>query len=90
MCVLPPEIFTILENTPYGRNNELQLTDAMKQLAVTKEMIGVAFTGTRYDMGNKLSAIKAGIETGLSRQDIGPELKDYIIGLAEELKKQQR
>lgn len=84
-CVLPPEIFTILENTPYGRNNELQLTDAMKQLAVSKGMIGVDFTGTRYDMGNKLSALKASIETGLAREDIGGELREYIIGLAKTL-----
>ncbi len=84
-CVLPPEIFTILENTPYGRNNELQLTDAMKQLAVSKGMIGVDFTGTRYDMGNKLSALKASIETGLVREDIGGELREYIKELAKTL-----
>ncbi len=84
-CVLPPEIFAILENTPYGRNNELQLTDAMKQLAVSKGMTGVDFTGTRYDMGNKLSALKAGIETGLSREDIGGELREYIKELAKTL-----
>ncbi len=85
-CILPPEIFTILENTPYGRNNELQLTDAMKQLAVTEGMIGVDFTGTRYDMGNKLSAIKAGIETCLKRPQIGEELRQYIIELADTLR----
>ena len=84
-CVLPPEIFHILENTPYGRNNELQLTDAMKELAVNGGMIGVDFTGTRYDMGNKLSALKAGIETGLERPEIGEELKKYIIELAAKL-----
>lgn len=85
-CVLPPEIFDILENTPYGRNNELQLTDAMKTLAMKNGMTGVAFTGTRYDMGNKISALKAGIETCLERPELSGELKEYIIGLAEKLK----
>ena len=84
-CVLPPEIFDILENTPYGRNNELQLTDAMKTLALREGMIGVDFTGTRYDMGNKLSALKASIETGLTRPDISGELKGYIKELAARL-----
>lgn len=84
-CVLPAEIFDILENTPYGRNNELQLTDAMKTLALRESMIGVDFTGTRYDMGNKLSALKASIETGLTRPDISGELKAYIKELAEKL-----
>lgn len=84
-CVLPAEIFDILENTPYGRNNELQLTDAMKTLALRENMIGVDFTGTRYDMGNKLSALKASIETGLTRPEISGELKTYIKELAEKL-----
>lgn len=84
-CVLPAEIFDILENTPYGRNNELQLTDAMKTLALRENMIGVDFTGTRYDMGNKLSALKASIETGLTRPDISGELKAYLKELAEKI-----
>lgn len=81
-CVLPAEIFEILENTPYGRNNELQLTDAMKTLALREKIIGVDFTGTRYDMGNKLSALKASIEAGLSRPEISAELTAYIRELA--------
>lgn len=85
-CVLPPEIFAILENTPYGRNNELQLTDAMRELAVKDGMIGVDFTGVRYDMGNKLSALQASIETCLERPEFSDDLKKYIIELAERLK----
>lgn len=81
-CVLPPDIFDILEHTPYGKNNELQLTDAMKTLANRDGMIGVDFTGMRYDMGNKLSALKASIEVALERPDIGGELKEYIKELA--------
>lgn len=84
-CVLPAEIFEILENTPYGRNNELQLTDAMKTLALRENMIGVDFTGTRYDMGNRLSALKASIEAGLNRPDISGELAEYIKELAGKL-----
>ncbi len=84
-CVLPAEIFDILEHTPYGRNNELQLTDAMKTLALKEKMIGVDFTGVRYDMGNKLSALKASIDAGLSRSDIKDGLAEYIKELATKL-----
>lgn len=84
-CVLPPEIFGILEKTPYGRNNELQLTDAMKTLANWEGMVGVDFTGTRYDMGNKLSALKASIETGLALPEFRDELSEYIKELAKTL-----
>ena len=58
-CILPAEIFEILENIPYGAGNELQLTDAMKVLALRSGIAGVDFTGTRYDMGNKLGILKA-------------------------------
>ena len=86
-CVLPPKIFDILEHIPYGRNNELQLTDAMKQLAEQDSMIGVEFTGTRYDMGNKLSCVKATIETCLKDPENGEGLKQYIIELAKSFEK---
>ncbi|MGN0587308.1 MAG: UTP--glucose-1-phosphate uridylyltransferase GalU [Oscillospiraceae bacterium] len=85
-CVLPPKIFDILEHIPKGANNELQLTDAMKQLAVSEGMIGVDFTGTRYDMGNKLGILKAAIEVGLSRPDLGDGLAEFIKAKAAELK----
>ncbi|MDE6710583.1 MAG: UTP--glucose-1-phosphate uridylyltransferase, partial [Oscillospiraceae bacterium] len=82
-CILPPEIFDILENTPTGKGGELQLTDAMKTLSNRETMIGVDFTGTRYDMGNKLSALKASIETGLRNPETAEELRKYIKQLAE-------
>lgn len=84
-CILPPEIFDILEHTPYGKGGELQLTDAMKTLANRENMIGVDFTGSRYDMGNKLSALKASIEAGLNRPEIAEGLKEYIRQLAQKL-----
>ncbi len=84
-CVLPPDIFGILKTIPKGANNELQLTDAMKQLALRDGMIGVDFTGNRYDMGSKLGILKAAIDVGLSRDDLKDELADYIRLKAAEL-----
>lgn len=77
-CILPPDIFEILKTIPNGRNNELQLTDAMKVLARKDGMIGVDFTGKRYDMGNKLGILKAAIDVGLSRPELKDELAAYI------------
>ena len=84
-CVLEPEIFGILEKTPLGAGNELQLTDAMKVIAKQKGMIGVDFSGTRYDMGNKFGILKANIEVGLQHPETKDELKEYIKQLAKEL-----
>lgn len=84
-CVLEPEIFDILEHTPLGAGNELQLTDAMKEVAKQKGMTGVDFSGTRYDMGNKFGILKANIEVGLNHPETKDELRKYIKELAKHL-----
>ena len=84
-CVLPAEIFAILEHTERGAGGELQLTDAMKTLARRDGMIGVDFTGTRYDMGNKLGILQANIEVGLQHPEVAEGLKAYIKDLAAKL-----
>ncbi len=83
--VLPPEIFDILEKTPAGAGNELQLTDAMKVLAQTEGMIAVDYEGKRYDMGNKFGILEANIEVGLNHPDTKDALKAYIKKIAESL-----
>ncbi len=77
-CVLPAKVFDILETLPTGAGGEYQLTDAMKQLATTEGMIGVDFTGTRYDMGNKLGIMKACVEVALDHPEIGKDFREYL------------
>ena len=83
--VLPPEIFDILEETPLGAGNELQLTDAMKTLAQTSGVVAVDYYGKRYDMGNKFGILEANIEVGLKHPETKDELKSFIKKLAETL-----
>lgn len=84
-CVLESEIFDILEEIPLGAGGELQLTDAMAIVARQKGMIGVDFSGTRYDMGNKFGILKANIEVGLNHPETKDSLKQYIKELAKTL-----
>ena len=84
-CVLDSRIFEILENTPLGVGNELQLTDAMKTVARKEGMTGVVFSGERHDMGNKFGMLKANIDVGLTHPETRDELKAYIKKLAEEM-----
>lgn len=89
-CILEPDIFDILSKIPYGAGGELQLTDAMKQVALSKGMIGVDFVGKRYDMGNKFGILKANIDVGLKHPDTGAELKEYIFKTADRLRENGR
>lgn len=84
-CVLDSEIFEILERTPLGAGNELQLTDAMRELAVKYGVTGVEFSGTRYDMGNKLGILKANVEVALKHPEVAEDFKEYIKELAQNL-----
>lgn len=84
-CVLPPEIFEILERTKPGVGGEIQLTDAMREIAVTKGMTAVEFEGKRYDMGNKFGILQAQIEVGLQHPETKDQLREYIKTLAAEL-----
>ena len=77
-CVLPPEIFSILETVKPGVGGEIQLTDAMKVLARTVGMTAVDFTGVRYDMGNKLGILKAQVEVGVQNKELGEDFKAYL------------
>ena len=58
--LLTPEIYDILAHTKPGAGGEIQLTDAMAEYARNcGGMTAVEFTGTHYDMGNKLRVVEA-------------------------------
>ena len=84
--VLTPAIFDILEHTAPGRNNEIQLTDGMKELCHMEKMCAVDFEGRRYDTGNLKGYLEAIIDFALKNDEAGEWLRQFIIGKAELLK----
>ena len=84
--VLTPAIFDILANTAPGRNNEIQLTDGMKQLCHVQPMCAVDFEGRRYDTGNLKGYLESIIDFALKNEDAGEWLRQFIIDKAEKLK----
>lgn len=84
-CVLPPDIFDILEHTEPGAGGEIQLTDAMRTLARRDGMVAVNFTGKRYDIGNKLGIMKAQVEVALQHPEIGRDFRTYLKELCKTL-----
>ena len=83
--IFQPEILDYLSRTPRGKNNEIQLTDAMAEMLKDHGMYGFRFAGKRYDIGNKLDFIKTNIELGLAHDDISEELAAYLKNIAAEL-----
>ncbi len=83
--VLTPDIFDILDNTAPGAGGEIQLTDAMKQLARTVGMTAVEYEGKRYDMGDKLGFLQANIEFALKHPVLGEKFKSYLKDFSSKL-----
>jgi UTP--glucose-1-phosphate uridylyltransferase len=76
--IFTPEIFDYLEKTLPGKNNEIQLTDAMREMVKTHPMFGMKFKGKRYDIGDKMGFLKTNIEFGLKDPEISETLKIWI------------
>ncbi|WP_195985230.1 UTP--glucose-1-phosphate uridylyltransferase GalU [Clostridium sp. D33t1_170424_F3] len=84
-CILTPDIFDILDSTAPGAGGEIQLTDAMGTMARSKGMVAVDFTGTRYDMGNKLGIMQASVEVALKHPEIGGAFRQYLKEISKTL-----
>lgn len=80
--VFSPSIFEFLEKTPRGKNDEIQLTDAMRLMLKDSAMYGLLLKGRRHDIGNKLDFLKTNVFYGLEREDIGPEFREFIAEVA--------
>lgn len=79
------EIFDFLDKTKAGKNNEIQLTDAMREMVKKYAMYGLRFNGKRYDIGNKLDFIRTNIIYGLQNREIGEHLRKWLKEFAVDL-----
>jgi UTP--glucose-1-phosphate uridylyltransferase len=76
--VLPPAVFDYLASTKPGRGGEIQLTDALRQLARKEGLYSYTFDGKSYDAGDKLGFLKATVELGLENPEFGAEFRAYL------------
>ncbi len=76
--VLPPEIFEILAQGRPGAGGEIQLTDALIELARRRPVYGYEFEGTRYDVGDPLGFLTAQVAFGLKRADLADSFRAYL------------
>lgn len=87
--ILTPEIYKALEKTPPGKNNELQLTDALLNLLKSENAYAQTIEGKRYDIGNKLDFLKTTVDFALKRKEFAKPFLEYlkeVIGQLDKLK----
>jgi UTP--glucose-1-phosphate uridylyltransferase len=73
--VLQPEIFDILAKQQRGAGGEIQLTDAMIELAGKQSFYGLEFEGSSFDCGSKVGFLAANVAYALAREEIAPAMR---------------
>ena len=76
--ILKPSIFPFLKTQKRGAGNEYQLTDALREVCQQEGLLGLVLNGDRYDIGDKFGYMKAIIEMGLQREELQPQLIEYL------------
>ncbi len=83
--VLTPRVFDILDTLSPGAGGEIQLTDAMAQMAREETVIAYEFDGVRHDMGSKLGFLKANVCLGVKSPAVGKEFISWLKEFAKTL-----
>lgn len=76
--ILPPEIFPILKQLHPSSDGEIQLAEGLVELSRHQKLYGYQFSGTRYDIGDKLGLVQATIGYALKRTDLSSRLKQWL------------
>ena len=76
--ILDPAVFGHLEKGVRGAGNEIQLTDAIAATMNVAPLHGCAFSGVRYDCGDKLGFLTANVAAGLAREDMAEGLRAFL------------
>lgn len=76
--VFSSEIFDFLDKTEPGKNGEIQLSDAMNELAKISNLNAYSFNSRRYDAGDKLGFLIANIDLALEREELKTDLIKYL------------
>ncbi len=77
--IINPGIFEILKHTKPGKGGEIQLTDALTELAQQEAVYAYNFEGRRYDVGNRQGFLEATVEAALRREDLKDEFLEYLV-----------
>ncbi len=79
--VLTPDVFGALDSIRPGRNDEIQLTDALASMLERAPIIAVPIDGQRYDIGNKLDYLKTVLAFALEREEFAEPLKAFMASI---------
>ena len=79
--VFSADLWPLLEKTPVGAGNEIQLTDAMAMLLEKQSVNAYYMKGKSHDCGNKLGYAQAFIEHAMRHPELGSDMKQYIKSL---------
>lgn len=81
--ILSAKIWGLLELTPAGAGDEIQLTDAIAMLMEKEDVNAFHMTGKSHDCGSKLGFMKANVEYASRHEELGEEFKEFLQGFCQ-------
>lgn len=84
--VLSEKTWDLLEFTPPGAGNEIQLTDALHQLRLIEPIEAYHIVGKSHDCGSKLGYMVANLEYGLRCEKLGEGFRAKLNEVLQEKK----
>ncbi|MFL6829283.1 MAG: sugar phosphate nucleotidyltransferase, partial [Sphingomicrobium sp.] len=79
--ILQPEVMRVLDSGEKGAGGEIQLTDALARLIGQQPFHALKVDSVRYDCGDKAGFVVANLALALGRDDVGPQVREFIRGL---------
>ena len=76
--ILPPEMFPVLRQLRPSADGEIQLAEGLAELSRRGRVLGYQFSGTRYDVGDKLGYVQATVGYALKRPELRDRFKQWL------------
>lgn len=83
--ILTPDIFDVIDSTPPGAGGEIQLTDAIAELARREGVTALDFEGKRFDLGSKEGFLEANVTAALSHPEVSESFKAFLADLVKNM-----
>ena len=76
--ILQPDVMGVLDAQERGAGGEIQLTDAMAKLIGRQPFNALRVDSVRHDCGDKVGFVIANLAMALERDDVAPQVREFI------------
>lgn len=76
--IVSATVFDLLEKTKPDAGGEIQFTDALRALCRSEDITAFEFSGTRFDVGDKMGFLQANVTFALDNEEFGEAFRHFL------------